>query len=331
MAAAAIIIGCVLAFFFSRRMALPIQAIVADVDLIARGNLDHRIGKTRNSEFAVLEESINTMVDSLKSAFQKMKDDAHFQKEMIDQLPVAIFIKRADNGRYVYWNKTSEDLYQIPASRVIGRTDSDLFSGEMAATIKKENIEALPQPERGPEQIISNKHLGGRIIHMIVVPIFDSNGTPQYVLGISEDVSHQNINLKMDLLFSITRHDILDNLSVIMSNLERAQLKNTHDEMQQFLDKTIGSIESIRNQIVYMRDLQELGIVSPKWQHLGRAFDDAVSLLPEHHAEIRTDLDNVGIYADPLLPRVLYNILENSLRNSVRTPQQITFTVRPRG
>ena len=86
-AAAAIIIGCILAFFFSRRMALPIQAIVTDVDLIARGNLNHRIGKTRNSEFAVLEESINTMVDSLKSAFQKMKDDEHFQKEMIDQLP----------------------------------------------------------------------------------------------------------------------------------------------------------------------------------------------------------------------------------------------------
>ena len=328
-AAAAIIIGCVLAFFFSRRMALPIQAIVADVDLIARGNLNHRIGKTRNSEFAVLEESINTMVDSLKSAFQKMKDDAHFQKEMIDQLPVAIFIKRADNGRYVYWNRTSEDLYQIPASRVIGRTDSDLFPEDMVATIKKENIELFLNRSEVRNKIISNKHMGGRIIHMIVVPIFDSNGTPQYVLGISEDVSHQNINLKMDLLFSITRHDILDNLSVIMSHLERAQLKNTHDEMQQFLDKTIGSIESIRNQIVYMRDLQELGIVSPKWQHVGQAFDDAVRLLPEHHAEIRTDLDNVGIYADPLLPRIFYNILENSLRNSIRDPHQITFTMRP--
>jgi PAS domain S-box-containing protein len=327
-AAAAIAIGCVLAFFFSRRMALPIQAIVADVDIIARGKLDHRIGKTRNSEFAVLEESINTMVDSLKGASRRRKDDEHFQKEMIDQLPVSIFIKRADSGRYVYWNRASEELYRIPASSVIGRTDRDLFSEEMAETIKKENIELFLNRSEVRNKIISNKHLGGRIIHMIVVPVFDSNGTPQYVLGISEDVSHENINLKMDLLFSITRHDILENLSVIMSNLERAQLKNTHDEMQQFLDKTIGSIESIRNQIVYMRDLQELGIVSPKWQHVGRAFEDAVRLLPEHHAEIRTELDDVEIHADPLLPRVLYNILENSLRNSWRDRHEIAFTAR---
>ncbi|MDD4136516.1 MAG: PAS domain-containing protein [Methanoregula sp.] len=327
-AAAAIVIGCVLAFFFSRRMALPIQAIVADVDIIARGNLTHRIGKTRNREFTILEESINTMVDSLKSASRKTKDDEHFQQEMIDQLPVAIFIKRADNGRYVYWNTESEQLYQIPASRVIGRTDSDLFSEEVAATFQMENRELFLNRSEVRNKIISNRHLGGRIIHMIIVPVFDSDGTPQYVLGISEDVSSQNINLKLDLLFSITRHDILDNLSVIMSHLERAQLKNTHDEMQQFLDKTIGSIESIRNQIVYMRHLQELGIISPKWQNVGQAFDDAVRLLPEHPAEIHTGVDNVEIFADPLLPRIFFNILENSLRNSRQDPHEISFTVR---
>jgi PAS domain-containing protein len=325
----AVVIGCILAFILSRRMMLPIQAIVADAGIIARGDLEHRIGETPSSEFAVLEQSINTMVDSLKSAFQKMKDDEIFQKEMIDQLPVAIFIKRADNGRYVYWNKTSERLYQIPANRVIGKTDYDLFPADMVDTIKKENLELFLTRNEVRNKIISNKHLGGRIIHMIIVPIFDSQGIPQYVLGISEDVSHQNINLKMDLLFSITRHDILDNLSVIMSHLERAQLMNTHDEMQQFFDKTIGSIESIRNQIAYMRALQELGIVSPKWQKIGKAFDDAVLLLPEHAADIRSDVDAIEIFADPLLPRVFYNLLENSLRNGKLHHQEISLSARP--
>ena len=325
----AIVIGCILAFILSRRMILPIEGIVADAGIIAGGDLEHRIGETRSSEFAVLEQSINTMVDSLKSAFQKMKDDEIFQKEMIDQLPVAIFIKRADNGRYVYWNKTCERLYRIPASRVIGKTDHDLFPADMVETIKKENLELFFTRNEVRNKIISNKHLGGRIIHMIIVPIFDSHGTPQYVLGISEDVSHQNINLKMDLLFSITRHDILDNLSVIMSHLERAQLMNTHDEMQQFFDRTIGSIESIRNQIAYMRALQELGIVSPKWQKIGKAFDDAVLLLPEHTADIRSDVDGIEIFADPLIPRVFYNLLENSLRNGRLPHQEISLSARP--
>jgi signal transduction histidine kinase/HAMP domain-containing protein len=310
----AVCVGCIIAYFLSRRMTRPIQAIVKDVGVIAGGDLDHRIGTPESSEFAILAQSINTMVDSLKTAFQKMKDDEIFQKEMIDQLPVAIFIKRADNGEYVYWNATSERLFRIPGSKVIGKTDRDLFPPEMVAAIGKENVELFLNRSEVRNKIISNKHLDGRIIHMIIVPIFDSTGSPQYVLGISEDVSHQNINLKMDLLFSITRHDILDNLAVIANHLERAQLMNSHEEMQHFFDKTIGSIESIRNQIAYMRVLQDGGIISPKWQNVKGAFRAGSHLLPEHRSTIGDEVEAVEIYADPLLPRIFYNLLENSVR-----------------
>jgi PAS domain S-box-containing protein len=324
----AIILGCILAFFLSRYMTQPIKEIVEDVDLIARGDLNHRIGATKNSEFAVLEKSINTMVDSLKSAFRKMEDDEIFQKEMIDQLPVAIFITRASDGKYVFWNKMSESLFGIPASRALGKTDAELFSPDMVSMIRDENSGIFSHPGEVRNKIIPGRASGGAIIHMIIVPVFDSHGTPQYVLGICEDVSQQNINLKMDLLFSITRHDILDNLSVIMNHLERAQLKNTHEEMQQFFDKTVGSIESIRNQIAYMRALQELGFISPKWQRVERAFADAVRLLPEHSAQIRSETGELEIFADPLLPRVFYTLLENSLRNSSRKNPEISLIAR---
>jgi len=193
-------------------------------------------------------------------------------------------------------------------------------------TIEKEDRQLFLNRSEVKNKIISNKYLGDRIIHMIIVPIFDSGGTPQYILGITKDVSHENINLKMDLLFSITRQDILDNLSVIMSHLERAQLKNTHDDMQKFFDKTIGSIESIRNQISYMRALQELGLVSPKWQLVQQAFYDAAKLLPETRVAVRADTGKVEIFADPLLPRVFYTLLENSLRTESKTVSAIRLS-----
>lgn len=324
----AIITGCILAFFLSRHMTQPIQDIVEDVDIIARGDLNHRIRETRNIEFAILETSINTMVDSLKAAFQKMKDDEIFQNEMIDQLPVAIFITRASDGKYLFWNKMSERLFGIPASEALGKTDADLFSPDVVNVIREENSGIFTRPGEVRNKIISRRDLGGTIIHMIIVPVFDSHGTPQYIMGISEDVSQQNINLKMDLLFSITRHDILDNLSVIMNHLERAQLKNTHEAMQKFFDKTVGSIEAIRNQIAYMRALQELGFISPKWQRVEQAFRDALLLLPEHRASINAEVGDVEIFADPLLPRVFFNLLENSLRNSSRMKPEISLFTR---
>jgi signal transduction histidine kinase len=324
----AILLGCTLALFISRWVTRPIQEIITDADSIARGNLDHHIRAMGNSEFAVLGTSINTMVDSLNSASRKMKDDEIFHKEMITQLPVGIFIKTAGDGRYVFWNNACEELYRIPAKNVIGKTDRELFPQDLIATIEKEDRQIFLNRSDIRNKILSNKYLGGRIIHMIIVPIFDSAGLPLYILGISKDVSHENINLKMDLLFSITRQDILENLAVIMSHLERAQLKNTHDDMQKFLDKTIGSIESIRNQIAYMRALQELGLVSPKWQPVRQAFYDAVKLLPENTLAIRAEVGDMEIFADPLLPRVFFTLLDNSLRNGDKKISSISLSYR---
>ena len=325
-AAAAILLGCIAALYLSRRIARPIQEIVADADIIARGDLDHRIRDSQNREFAILGTSINTMVDSLRSAFQKRKDDEIFQKEMINRLPVGIFIKRAGDGRYVFWNRSCEELFHLPASHAIGKTDRELFPADVVVIIEKEDRQFSQNRQDLLNKIISSKYLGDRIIHLIIVPIFDSTGTLQYILGISTDVSHENINLKMDLLFSITRHDILDNLSVIMSHLERAQLKNTPDDMQKFFDKTIGSIEAIRNQIASTRVLQEVGLVSPKWQPLEPVFYEAASLLPEPRAAIRAELDHFAIFADPLLLRVFYTLLENSLRSEGKQASRIRLS-----
>lgn len=324
----AILLGCILALFISRWVTQPIQEIVSDADSIARGNLSHHIRPMANSEFAVLGTSINTMVDSLNSASRKMKDDAIFQKEMITQLPVGIFIKTAGDGRYVFWNNACAELFRLPAKDVIGKADRELFPQELISMIEKEDRQIFLNRSEIRNKIISNKYLGDRIIHMIVVPIFDSGGKPLYILGISKDVSHENINLKMDLLFSITRQDILENLAVIMSHLERAQLRNTHADMQAFFDKTIDSIESIRNQIAYMRALQELGLVSPKWQPVRQAFNDAVRLLPENDVAIRAEVGELEIFADPLLPRVFFTLLDNSLRNGGKKISSISLSYR---
>jgi HAMP domain-containing protein len=97
----ALIIGCILAYGLSRRMTRPIARIAHDADIIAGGDFEHRIGTTQAREFVILEKSINTMVDSLKNATQKLNDEEIFHRDLIDQMPVGIFLKK--NGyRQVY-------------------------------------------------------------------------------------------------------------------------------------------------------------------------------------------------------------------------------------
>jgi PAS domain S-box-containing protein len=271
------------------------------------------------------------MVDSLKLALQQVKDGENLRREIIDQLPVAIFMKSVKDGRYAFWNKASERMFELRASEVIGKTDRELFSKEMISVIDQEDKEAVLNHVSVSNKKISNKSQGQRILHMIIVPIFNSENSLQYILGIGEDLTEETRNLKMDLLFSIIRRDILDQLAVIMNYLERAQLKTTHEAMQMFFDKTIESIESIRKQMAFGKSLQDLGITSPTWQSVKKSWNDAVGLLPANNVDISMDAADVELFADPLLPRVFYNLLMNALNHGGQQLTKIRLYIRITG
>jgi PAS domain S-box-containing protein len=308
-------ISCTLAFVLSQRITRPIKEIVDDVNIIARGDLEHRIGPTQRTEFVILENSINMMIGSLKDSIRQVKEGEILHREMLDQLPVAVFMKTVKDGRYTFWNKASEQIFNLPSGEVIGRTDPELFSQKMVAMINKEDAEVRLNQVSVSNKKIADKIRGERIIHMIIVPISDSTNTLQYIFGIGEDVTEETLSMKIDLLFSITRRDILDQLSIIANYLERAQLKTSREAMQTFFDKTLESIESIRNQMAFVRSLQDIGITSPTWQSVKKVFWEAVMLNPSNSIDIRVEMEDFELYADPLLPRVFYNLLANSIKH----------------
>jgi PAS domain S-box-containing protein len=311
----ALAIGICAAILLSRFLLKPISIIVGDVNRISEGDLDWKISPTHMAEFQVLENSINTMVGSLKDSIREVKEGEILRREIIEQLPVAVFMKSVKDRKYIFWNKASEQIFNLRATDVIGRTDLELFSQKMVSTIDKEDIEARLNQVSISNKKITDKVRGQRIIHMIIVPIFDSTNNLQYILGIGEDVTEETLSMKIDLLFSITRRDILDQLSNIVNSLERAQLKSSREAMQTFFDKTLESIESIRNQMAFVRSLQDIGITSPTWQSVKKVFWDAVMLYPSKTIDIRLEMDDIELYADPLLPRVFYNLLANSIQH----------------
>jgi len=310
-----LVIGICIAFLLSWYLSKPISQIVKDINRISGGDLDWKISPTNVAEFHELENSINTMVASLSDSIKEVKEGEILRREMIEQLPVAVFMKSVKDRKYLFWNKASEQIFNLRATEVIGRTDLELFSQKMVSTIEKEDSEARLNQLSISNKKITDKVRGQRIIHMIIVPIFDSTNSLQYILGIGEDVTEETLSMKIDLLFSITRRDILDQLSNIVNYLERAQLKTTREAMQTFFDKTLQSIESIRNQMSFVRSLQEIGITSPIWQPVKKVFWEAVMLFPSSTLDIRADMDDIELYADPLLPRVFYNLLSNSIHH----------------
>jgi signal transduction histidine kinase len=89
--------------------------------------------------------------------------------------------------------------------------------------------------------------------------------------------------------------------------------------MQDFIDKLERVADTIGRQVRFSRDYFDVGVHAPVWQPLGSTFRKAAAMLPLKDISVEfPDLDQVEIYADPLLERALYNLLDNSLRHGMR-------------
>jgi PAS domain S-box-containing protein len=104
-----------------------------------------------------------------------------------------IFVKDAEELRFVRFNKAGEELLGCSREELYGKSSHDLFPREMADLYIAKDREVLRtrEPVDIPEDIVQTAHQGERILRSKKIPILDEKGNPQYLLGISEDITER--------------------------------------------------------------------------------------------------------------------------------------------
>lgn len=113
---------------------------------------------------------------------------------IVENIPNMIFVKDAGELRFVRFNRAGEILLGYSRNELLGKSDYDFFPREQADFFTEKDREVL----RGkdvvdiPEESLLSRSQGLRILHTKKVPILDVNGEPEYLLGISEDITERN-------------------------------------------------------------------------------------------------------------------------------------------
>ena len=152
--------------------------------------------------------------------------------------------------------------------------------------------------------------------------LYDAAGAVSGIEGILHDItdlmqaehSLREANRKLHLLSDITRHDIRNKLVSLLGLLDLARNKDPPPQVQEYLDRLIGIAETIDNQIEFTRDYQELGILKPQWSDVHELVRAAGSGVGLGKIRLVNDNDHIEIYADPLVEKVFYNLIDNAVR-----------------
>lgn len=122
-------------------------------------------------------------------------------------------------------------------------------------------------------------------------------------------------NRKIGLLSSITRHDVRNQLTALNAYLmlseELPEDKKVQAEYIRMEKLIVGRIE---HQISFTKFYEELGVNAPSWQDAGACIRQAMDGLSLGNIRVEIGFDKTEVYADPLLEKVFYNLIDNALR-----------------
>lgn len=235
--------------------------------------------------------------------------------------PDGIVISRPDSGEILDINEGFTNLIGFDRDEAIGSSSFDLGilnnpgdRQEIYDEVRKkgfcENYETILRRKDGSEITCI---VSARSIKLLNIPC---------IISVIRDITDrkraeealQQANRKLNLLSSITRHDILNSVTVLAGYLGLAREEPAGPELKEYLNKLDVSAKTIRHQIEFTREYQAIGVNAATWQNVEETVREAASEFKMGNVALTIGCGNVEIFADPLLGKVFYNFFDNAFR-----------------
>ncbi|OPX64104.1 MULTISPECIES: response regulator [unclassified Methanoregula] len=164
---------------------------------------------------------------------------------------------------------------------------------------------------------------------------FDRNGQKRTSM-IVRDITDRKLmeerislaNRKLALMRDVAYQDIKNKVTALRGYLELEKRSNTEQERISFIAKEEEILGSIHTLIESTKDYQQMGEDQSRWipvEHSVRI--QFAHLSRKESLALDCSLNGLEIYADPLIDRVIFNILQNASRHG-ETASRVSVTCR---
>jgi len=120
---------------------------------------------------------------------------------------------------------------------------------------------------------------------------------------------------KLNLVGSVTRHDVLNQLTAVSGYTELLEMVVTDPQMKSYIEKERFALEKIRRQFQFAKEYQNLATEPPRWQKISSAVRRAGETVALHGVPVEESCGTAAVYADLALEKAISQLLDNALRH----------------
>ncbi len=241
----------------------------------------------------LLETLLSPAATSLENAliYEALREKENFLETLLEHIPNMLFVKDARTLKFLRFNKAGEKLLGYSRDELLGKSDHDFFPKEKAELFTSNDRKIIDNRVLVdiPEEPINTRFIGHRVLHTRKIPIYADDGTPLYLLGISEDITEKKqaedelVRYKEHLEETVqqrtTELQLAHDLAEAANKAKSEFLANMSHELRTPLNAILGFSQLMRkDQSLNTCQRENLDIINNSGDHLLKLINDVLEI-----------------------------------------------------
>jgi PAS domain S-box-containing protein len=285
----------------------------------------HSVGRAEMADGKVKAVSGSFQdITGRKRAEDELKNANAYLQSLLDHANAPIVVWDQEL-RINTFNHAFERLTGLKAKDVLGRHIEVLFpEGNREHSLQL--IRRTPAGDQWEVVEIPILTVDGQVRTVLwnSAVIMDKDGSIVATIAQGQDITDRlrseealrMANRKLNLLSSITRHDISNTMMVLDGQLgllakQRPALKNNA-----CLVKARSAAQRVSSMIHFTKVYEDIGVHEPRWHDVRDLVSEAITGVHLGHLSSENDIPpRFQVFADPLIVKVFHNLVDNAVRH----------------
>ncbi len=208
-------------------------------------SLEQRVAR-RTKGWSKANETLQIKIVQLTKAEDLLQKSKEQIQSILDNSTAVIYLKD-NNGKYILVNQQFETLFHVNRNKIIGKTDMDIFPGEMAGILQANDRSVIKAgiPLEMEETVLQVD--GPHTYISLKFPLFDSNGIPDRICGISTNITKRKRTEEKLVTYQKRLKHISSELSLAEERERRRISEDLHDRIGQALTVIKMKLEELKD------------------------------------------------------------------------------------